>query len=84
MKLDTKIKALKMQEQFSKQQQAEAELKQRKVLENMKNWTEKVLPTWHTNRDHKYIGQLCHKGIPPNLRGKVWPLLIGNELKVSE
>ena len=29
------------------------------------------------------VRDLCHKGIPPNIRGKVWPLMIKNDLKVS-
>lgn len=28
------------------------------------------------------VRDLCHKGIPPNIRGKVWPLMIKNDLKV--
>jgi hypothetical protein len=28
------------------------------------------------------VRDLCHRGIPPNIRGKVWPLMIKNELKV--
>eukprot|EP01036_Dinobryon_divergens_P042455 gene42455-56419_t len=26
------------------------------------------------------VKELCSRGIPSNIRGKVWPLLIGNEL----
>lgn len=29
------------------------------------------------------VRDLCHKGIPPNIRGKVWPLMIRNDLKVK-
>ncbi len=29
------------------------------------------------------VKELCSRGIPSNIRGKVWPLLIGNELMVS-
>lgn len=29
------------------------------------------------------VRDLCHKGIPPNIRGKVWPLMIKNDLKVQ-
>lgn len=29
------------------------------------------------------VRDLCHKGIPPNIRGKVWPLMINNDLKVT-
>jgi len=29
------------------------------------------------------VRDLCHKGIPPNIRGKVWPLMIKNDLKVN-
>lgn len=30
------------------------------------------------------VRDLCHKGIPPNIRGKVWPLMIRNDLKVTQ
>ena len=31
----------------------------------------------------KKVRELCRQGIPPNVRGRVWPLLIGNEEEIG-
>lgn len=33
--------------------------------------------------DLKKVRELCRQGIPPNVRGRVWPLLIGNEEEIG-
>ncbi|RYH17430.1 hypothetical protein EON65_28645 [archaeon] len=33
----------------------------------------------HTNK----VRELCLRGIPPTVRAKVWPILVGNELEVG-
>ena len=38
--------------------------------------------TMYSN-DSKLVKELCMKGIPSHLRGRVWPLLIGNRLQVK-
>ena len=30
------------------------------------------------------VQKLCARGIPPNMRGAVWPLLIGNKIQISD
>ncbi len=77
-----KIAALKQQEKMILKQQQEAEMRQRVVIENTKYWLERVIPIWNLARGSNLVRQLCYKGIPPNIRGKIWPLLIENDLNV--
>jgi hypothetical protein len=79
-----KIAALRMQEKETLRLQAEAEIRQQLIIENMKCWMEKVLPVWNMAKGSNLVKQLCFKGIPPNIRGRVWPLLIENDLQVIE
>lgn len=57
--------------------QFEREFSEKKVI-----WSQQVLPRWSELKDSRYVRDLCFRGIPTNLRGKVWPLLIGNDLEV--
>jgi hypothetical protein len=56
--------------------------KQRENTEKTKIWKDSILPHWNELVHTTKVKELCAKGIPSNIRGKVWPLLIGNELNV--
>ena len=57
----------------------------KQVLQNTKQWREKILPNWADYKSSRKMKDLCSKGIPPSLRGKVWSLLIGQaSYKISE
>jgi len=43
-----------------------------------------VLPKWSEYKATSKVRDLCYRGIPPSLRGKVWSLLIGNAQKISD
>jgi hypothetical protein len=57
--------------------------KQRENNEKTRVWKDQILPHWNELAQTQKVKELCAKGIPSNIRGKVWPLLIGNELNVS-
>ena len=69
------------------------EEKRRKDLqetEKAEGWLELLLEC-ETDPDYAQSGEatrkrknLCIRGIPPYMRGKVWPLLIGKEAKIDE
>jgi len=48
-------------------------------------WNEEILPNWEKFLKHhpKRLKELVFQGIPPNVRVKAWPLLIGNELRIT-
>lgn len=71
-------------EKIEQQRQAHSERRHIKVLELTKSWKNDVLPHWNSLSDTKYVRELCAKGIPPSIRGQIWSLLIGNQLKISE
>ena len=56
--------------------------KQRENNEKTRIWKDQILPHWNELQHTARVKELCAKGIPSNIRGKVWPLLIGNELNV--
>jgi len=57
--------------------------KEKEFNEKTKIWKEQVIPYWNEMAFSHKVKDLCFKGIPPRIREKVWPLLIGNELHVS-
>lgn len=74
--------ATRVHEQNLAKKKLEAETRQRAAAEKLHLWKEQILPRWNDIKGSKQVGDLCTKGIPPGIRGKVWPLLIGNALKV--
>jgi hypothetical protein len=48
-------------------------------------WRSEVLPRWvHSKRPGRRVSELIDAhGVPSQLRHVVWPLLVGNELKVE-
>jgi hypothetical protein len=56
---------------------------QKENNEKIKVWKEQILPRWNELQHSNKLKELCAKGIPSNIRGKVWPLLIENQLNVS-
>ncbi|TYZ65813.1 hypothetical protein PybrP1_010746 [[Pythium] brassicae (nom. inval.)] len=56
----------------------EEELRRAKKL-----WRTRVLRDWEASKDTPLAHALWRQGIPPSVRAKVWPLAIGNKLKVT-
>lgn len=56
--------------------------KQKELQEKTKIWEEQVLPHWKDYQGTTKLKDLCMRGIPTNLRSKVWPRLVGNALQV--
>eukprot|EP00808_Paulinella_micropora_P000805 g78016.t1 len=47
-------------------------------------WVEKILPRWNQHsKKSPLVRELCFQGIPALLRPVVWPLLVGNSLKLG-
>jgi hypothetical protein len=64
-------------------QRQQNELRRHKeFLEKTKIWEEQIIPNWDTVMHTNKVRDLCLKGIPPTIRAKVWPLLVGNDLEV--
>lgn len=78
----------KRQEQSEKKQRENSERKHQEVVELTEEW-KALLKTdfedWFSDSESsRRIHQMVLKGIPSSVRGKVWPLLIGNDLKITE
>lgn len=56
--------------------------KQKEILENTRQWEDIIIPNWSEYAHSTKVRDLCLKGIPSKVRGKVWPMLIGNDLEV--
>jgi len=48
-------------------------------------WNEDILPNFEKEyrKNFKRIRELAFQGIPPSVRVKAWPLLVGNELRIT-
>jgi hypothetical protein len=81
-RVDAEKAALKLRERNNLDRQQTALRRQKEFTEKTQLWNEHILPKWSELSQSPKVRDLCSKGIPPNIRGKVWPLLIGNELQV--
>lgn len=75
--------ALKIREKETLDRQQNALRRQQEFRDKTLVWNEHILPKWNDISSSIKVRELCHKGIPPNIRGKVWPLLIKNDLQVT-
>ncbi|CEG48985.1 regulator of chromosome condensation-like protein [Plasmopara halstedii] len=48
-----------------------------------KMWRTRILRNWEANKNSALTHALWRQGIPPSIRARVWPLAIGNQLKVT-
>ncbi|KAN0042939.1 hypothetical protein ACTA71_010572 [Dictyostelium dimigraforme] len=61
--------------------------KEKSLIDARKIWEEDIIPVWEKNskkRDIKKIKDLSWRGLPPAVRGKIWRLCIGNDLRVTD
>jgi alpha-tubulin suppressor-like RCC1 family protein len=56
----------------------EEELRKAKKL-----WRTRILRDWEENKDTPLAHAMWRQGIPPSIRARVWPLAIGNKLKIT-
>ena len=46
-------------------------------------WLNDVIPNWSQVKHSSRVREMCWMGIPPKVRTKVWPLVIGNFLNIT-
>lgn len=81
------LRARTLKEQLNKQ---EAEHQHSSNKNKIQQWNE-MIAEWPASASapltapafQRRVNQLCAQGIPPKIRGAVWPLLIGNDLQVT-
>ncbi|BFY97913.1 hypothetical protein BsWGS_00953 [Bradybaena similaris] len=60
---------------------------QRKLEDQMmaaaRVWDSEILPSWESMKGAKKTRDLWWMGLPPNVRGRVWQLAIGNDLNIT-
>ncbi|XP_060719940.1 TBC1 domain family member 12 isoform X2 [Tachysurus vachellii] len=77
-------KRRELKEAQKKKQQMKERFKQEDSIVNaMVVWNTEVLPNWDSMRSTRRVKDLWWQGLPPNVRGKVWSLAIGNELNIT-
>ncbi|XP_017338933.1 TBC1 domain family member 12 isoform X1 [Ictalurus punctatus] len=77
-------KRRELKEAQKKKQQMKERFKQEDSIVNaMVVWNTEVLPNWDSMRGTRRVKDLWWQGLPPNVRGKVWSLAIGNELNIT-
>ncbi|XP_036428044.1 TBC1 domain family member 12 isoform X3 [Colossoma macropomum] len=77
-------KKRELKEAQKKKQQMKERFKQEDNISNaMVVWNTEILPNWDSMRGTRRVKDLWWQGLPPNVRGKVWSLAIGNELNIT-
>ena len=69
-------------------QRAKSEHKQKmkdeRIVAAREVWASEILPHWKKKKRTKQVYDLVMQGIPPFVRTKVWPLLLGNDLNITK
>uniref|UniRef100_A0A671KQ17 TBC1 domain family member 12-like n=1 Tax=Sinocyclocheilus anshuiensis TaxID=1608454 RepID=A0A671KQ17_9TELE len=77
-------KKRELKEAQKKKKQMKERFKQEESIANaMVVWNNEILPNWESMRGTRRVRDLWWQGLPPNVRGKVWSLAIGNELNIT-
>ncbi|XP_051968594.1 TBC1 domain family member 12-like [Xyrauchen texanus] len=77
-------KKRELKEAQKKKKQMKERFKQEECIANaMVVWNNEILPNWENMRGTRRVRDLWWQGLPPNVRGKVWSLAIGNELNIT-
>ncbi|CAD6185157.1 unnamed protein product [Caenorhabditis auriculariae] len=82
------IEQAKKKEQRAEKDRRQAKAEQKRLEEQAaaacRVWTEQILPKWSEMKDTKRCRELWWQGIPAKVRGRVWSLVIGNDLEITE
>ncbi|KHN75498.1 TBC1 domain family member 14 [Toxocara canis] len=79
--------ARKKEAREAKERKRAAELQRRledQAAAACRQWSETILPKWEEMKNSKRCRELWWQGIPSKVRGRVWSLVIGNELSLTE
>ncbi|XP_041368705.1 TBC1 domain family member 12-like [Gigantopelta aegis] len=78
------VKRKEQREMRQKKKQRQKQLKQEDLMvAAASTWNNDILPNWEALHNTKKTRDLWWLGLPPNVRGKVWKLAIGNELNIT-
>ena len=78
-------KKKELKEKEMKVKKHEQQVKKEDFMANsLRIWNTEILLNWKQFKDAKRTRQLWWHGLPPSIRGKVWKLAIGNDLKLTE
>ncbi|XP_026877656.2 TBC1 domain family member 12 isoform X2 [Electrophorus electricus] len=69
--------------QKKKQQMKERFRQEESIASAMVVWNTEILPNWDSMRSTRKVKDLWWQGLPPNVRGRVWSLAIGNDLNIT-
>ena len=74
------------QEERDRLEAARREALKEKLMEEVAHeWTKVIIPQWNTPKAKARAKELVlRSGVPPLLRGTVWPLAIGNSLMINK
>lgn len=82
-----------MVEDAKRRELKEVKLKKKHLQQQLKHeerlslaskiWNVEILNNWESMRTSRKARELWWQGIPPNVRGKVWMLAIGNDLHIT-
>nr|CAB3266826.1 TBC1 domain family member 14 [Phallusia mammillata] len=85
VKMVEHAKKSEVKDMQKKKKQLKLQHKQEDVIASASAvWCTEILPNWTAMHQTHRTRQLWWQGLPPNVRGKVWQLAIGNELNITQ
>jgi hypothetical protein len=94
LRLKAEAQANRLREKHREKEKNRAIEKQKETTAKIARWQQLIAISSANNtllnedskdpEQYKEVLKLCTKGIPPNMRGTVWPLIIGNEITFTD
>lgn len=79
------MQAFEAKEAENKQKQdLKQKAKDTRIMLARTTWTHDILPHWEKKKRTKPVHDLVLQGIPPGVRTRVWPMLVGNDLHINK
>jgi hypothetical protein len=79
------FKKKEVQEKKEKERREKARLtKEKRLIEARGVWRDEIIPQWDKLKGTRRITDLVWQGVPPSVRGQVWGLELGNNLKITQ
>eukprot|EP00824_Muranothrix_gubernata_P017956 TRINITY_DN3673_c0_g1_i1.p1 TRINITY_DN3673_c0_g1~~TRINITY_DN3673_c0_g1_i1.p1 ORF type:complete len:351 (+),score=43.43 TRINITY_DN3673_c0_g1_i1:104-1156(+) len=70
-------------EREAKENAKRREARERHLSVSARAWISEILPQFDKVRNTRKVRQIWWQGIPPSVRGLVWPRAIGNQLQIT-
>lgn len=79
------IKFLKEKQEYERMAKEKEEKRKENTKKLIELWENDLFPNWFKKKkDYYLLKKIFKQGIPPNMRGKVWLLCVGNNFSITK